>query len=462
MSDSGSFPKWIDAEPGFQPPGASWYPIEYPEPDRALPKIKRGRNKIKFSLFALSPGMLTGPLSNISSEASKANIVSAPASTYLVPANQIRSSLISKKRNSPESTSRYNIPEDIKKKPQDPNRMDDPNRSNYANMEDPNSSKRNEWRSHTFVLKPRLAPKTPDNFINTSTASFSPINKRGGPLLPAGGTSQSGASNDAGTLANKAISNSPTGTSSVSITSPASSESPVLTPKPTSLSSPVTRDLPGITRSISQATPVHAKVGRPPNSSTNRQISIKPIARKQDETIAHPVSKIVPIAPHPEPKHPKHITPRISFTHSSPPEPSKTLTPTKRSITEAPSTQSTGHKLAPKKHKQLVIKLKTNYSETFNKSEDSDISETPLYNNSNDTNSNDYEEFEDEYSNSSPAVETPKPKAKRKYTKRIRSPSPGEPVKRRYRKSRYEISCLSIFHTLFLLFFFFSTNMMIG
>ena len=187
MSNSTSFPRWIGAEPGFQPPGASWYPIEYPEPERALPKIKRGRNKIDFSSFALSSGMLTGPLSNLSSEASEANTVSAPASTYLVPANQIRSSLTSKKRDSPESTSRYNIPEDIKKRPQDPNRMDDPNRSNYSNLEDPNSSKRNEWRSHTFVLKPRLAPKTPDNFINTSTASFSPINKKGGPILVTGG-----------------------------------------------------------------------------------------------------------------------------------------------------------------------------------------------------------------------------------------------------------------------------------
>lgn len=454
MSNSTSFPRWIGAEPGFQPPGASWYPIEYPEPERALPKIKRGRNKIDFSSFALSSGMLTGPLSNLSSEASEANTVSAPASTYLVPANQIRSSLTSKKRDSPESISRYNIPEDIKKRPQDPNRMDDPNRSNYSDLEDPNSSKRNEWRSHTFVLKPRLAPKTPDNFINTSTASFSPINKKGGPILVTGGTNQPGAGNGAGTLANTAASNSPTGASPGSITSPVLSESPVLTPKPNSSSSPVTRDLQGTTSSISQTAPVHAKVGRPPNSSTNRPISIKPITWKPDEMTAHHVSKIVPIAPHPELKNSKPITPRISFTHSSPPEPSKMPTPTKRSTTEASNTRSTGHKLASKKHKQLVIKLKTNYSETLNKSEDSDISEPNFYNNGNEINGNEYEEFEDENSNSSPAVEAPQPKTKRKYTKRIRSTSPSEPVKRRYRKSRYEISNLSIFtffHSVFFL-----------
>lgn len=462
MSNSTSFPRWIGAEPGFQPPGASWYPIEYPEPERALPKIKRGRNKIDFSSFALSSGMLTGPLSNLSSEASEANTVSAPASTYLVPANQIRSSLTSKKRDSPESTSRYNIPEDIKKRPQDPNRMDDPNRSNYSNLEDPNSSKRNEWRSHTFVLKPRLAPKTPDNFINTSTASFSPINKKGGPILVTGGTNQPGAGNGAGTLANTAASNSPTGASPGSITSPVLSESPVLTPKPNSSSSPVTRDLQCTTSSISQTTPVHAKVGRPPNSSTNRPISIKPITWKPDEMTAHHVSKIVPIAPHPELKNSKPITPRISFTHSSPPEPSKMPTPTKRSTTEALNMRSTGHKLASKKHKQLVIKLKTNYSETLNKSEDSDISEPNFYNNGNEINGNEYEEFEDENSNSSPAVEAPQPKTKRKYTKRIRSTSPSEPVKRRYRKSRYEISNLSIFTFFHSVFFSLSTKMVIA
>jgi len=124
--------------------------------------------------------------------------------------------------------------------------------------------------------------------------------------------------------------------------------------------------------------------------------------------------------------------------------------------------RSTGHKLASKKHKQLVIKLKTNYSETLNKSEDSDISEPNFYNNGNEINGNEYEEFEDENSNSSPAVEAPQPKTKRKYTKRIRSTSPSEPVKRRYRKSRYEISNLSIFTFFHSVFFSLSTNMVIA
>ena len=53
----------------------------------------------------------------------------------------------------------------------------------------------------------------------------------------------------------------------------------------------------------------------------------------------------------------------------SPPELSKIFNPVKRFITEVSSTQCTGHKLAPKKHKIFVIKLKTNYSEIFIKSE---------------------------------------------------------------------------------------------
>ena len=131
-------------------------------------------------------------------------------------------------------------------------------------------------------------------------------------------------------------------------------------------------------------------------------LSIKPITWKPDEITVPHVSKFVPIAPYPELKNSKPITLRILFTHSFPPELSKIFNPVKRFITEVSSTQCTGHKLAPKKHKIFVIKLKTNYSEIFNKSEGSEISKLTLRNNGNEINGNDYQKFEDENSNSEP------------------------------------------------------------
>lgn len=451
MSDSGSFQKWIDAEPGFQPPGASWYPIEYPEPDRALPKIKRGRNKINFSVFALSPDMLTGPLSNISTEESESSNVSASTPTFLVPANQIRSAHVSKKQNSYENTTRYDTPEDAKKRFQDPNRTEDPNKISYSNIDDPNS-KRNEWRSHTFVLKPRLAPKTPSNFINTSTASFSPINRRTGLPGAATGSTSLVTNNSVSEFPNNTTSDSPvvTATSSMSITNSALNKSPILAPRVTNSSSSITKDFAGNTNSTPQAVSTKqiapAKVGRPSNHNSlggiGKPVTIKPIAKKLDERAIHSGTKIVPIAPHPDSS--KHIsmTPRISFTHSSPPELSKTTNVLKGNTTETPINHGTVNQLGPKKHKQLVIKLKTNYSETMKKNEDSNFSETTFGINENDTNemndNNEYNDYEDEDFALSPAVGISKPKAKRKYTKRVNSPSTIVPLKRRYRKSRYE------------------------
>lgn len=463
MSDSGLFQKWIDAEPGFQPPGASWYPIEYPEPDRALPKIKRGRNKINFSVFALSPDMLTGPLSNIPTEESEASNVSASTPTFLVPANQIRSARVSKKLNSHENTTQHDIPEDdipedAKKRVQDPNRIEDPNKILYSNIDDPNS-KKNEWRSHTFVLKPRLAPKTPSNFINTSTASFLPINRRTGPPVAATGATSLVTNNGVSEFSNNTTSDSPavTPSSSMSITNSALNQSPILAPKVSNSLSSIAKDFTGNTNSTPQAVSTKqiapAKVGRPSNHNSlggiSKPVTIKPIAKKLDERAIHSGTKIVPIAPHPE--YSKHIsmTPRISLTHSSPPELSKSSSVMKGNTTGISITHGTANKPGPKKHKQLVIKLKTNYSETIKKDEDSNFSEATFGSNENDTNdindSNAYNHYEDEDFFSSPAVGISKPKAKRKYSKRVNSPSTIVPLKRRYRKSRYEYLTFNLF-----------------
>lgn len=67
MEYSGSGEPWIEPEPAFQAPGTSWHPLDPVPPFQILPRIKKHKHPISLSVFAISPDLSHGPLTNSNS-----------------------------------------------------------------------------------------------------------------------------------------------------------------------------------------------------------------------------------------------------------------------------------------------------------------------------------------------------------------------------------------------------------
>lgn len=120
LEDGSSSEPWLEPEPSFLPPGASWCPVESPPTLKMLPKIKRNKTKINLAMFAINPDLIS------------AQLTSTP-----IP-----------KQHSQHATRFQSFDSDDTSKSVD---------------EFPSSI--NEWRGQTLVFKQPLTPTDPDNIF---------------------------------------------------------------------------------------------------------------------------------------------------------------------------------------------------------------------------------------------------------------------------------------------------------
>lgn len=175
---------WVGPEPGCQPKGASWYPAEYPKPDRALPKIKKSSKGSNIAMYSLSSRAFTGPLTNQQSKRVFLHQPVTPVSSMPLPSTQ--SSRWSDNQESPES----NVNNEVALLTHSPTRVRNTEKGDFS---------RNSWRSHTLVLKPLIASKSELKVVNSRDPpsrpgrppNEGPIVRRIVPILPLTSLSES-------------------------------------------------------------------------------------------------------------------------------------------------------------------------------------------------------------------------------------------------------------------------------